>query len=118
MIPSRPFHSSRFAGMTGTMKDADRDNDAGKKSGQTKSALKGAGKPSLSLENRVAQFLAAQKESGSLGELSRKLGIPRQSLTRYLNSEQSMTLGTLQKIASVLGVTTEEILGKDVRKRK
>lgn len=100
------------------MKDAGRDNADGQRQGQAKPAPKSAGPSPVSLEVQVAQFLATQQNHDSLGEFSRKLGIPRQSLSRYLRAEQSMTLATLQKIANALGVTCEEILGKDERRVK
>lgn len=100
------------------MRDTGRDNADKKAKGQAKSALKGAEGSSLSLESRVAQYLAGQQKGVSLEAFSRELGIPRQSLSRYLNCSQSMTLGTLQKIATVMGVTGEEILGKKERQRK
>lgn len=88
----------------------DRETDTGKKAAQAKSSLKSDGKGAISLERRVAAYLAAKKGSKSLGVFSRELGMPKESLSRYLHAEQSMTLATLQKISSVLGVSTEEIL--------
>jgi len=77
---------------------------------QEKSSPKGDGPAKVSLEARVAAYLASVKGDKSLGVFSSELGIPKESLSRYLNSEQSMTLGTLQKIADALGVSPRDIL--------
>ena len=92
------------------LEQMDRETDIGKKVAQAKSSPKSDGKGTASLERKVAAYLAAKKGSKSLGVFSRELGIPKESLSRYLDAEQSMTLATLQKIAAALGVSTEQIL--------
>jgi plasmid maintenance system antidote protein VapI len=87
----------------------ERDSSARKKRRQEKSSPKGDDM-TISLEARVSIFLSRHKGEQSLGVFAAKLGIPKESLSRYLNCEQSMTLGTLQKIASALGVKPNSLL--------
>lgn len=98
------------------MKKMGRDTTKGKHPEQAKIALKGY-RPSVArLESRVSAFLIKAKGDDSIAEFALKLGIPRMSLNRYLNREQSMSLSTLQKIADALGVEPETILRKVSRK--
>ena len=62
------------------------------------------------LESRVSAYLDKAKGEKSIGAFATQLGIPKASLARYLNKTQSMTLGTLEKIAAALGVTPSDIL--------
>jgi transcriptional regulator with XRE-family HTH domain len=86
-----------------------KDSAATKRRAQEKSSLKSDDMDS-SLESCVAIFLSKHKGDQSLGVFAAKLGIPKESLSRYINCEQSMTLGTLQKIANALGVKPNSIL--------
>ena len=88
------------------------DRDSGEKKGgrQAKSLLIGNDKDEISLEDRVAGYLLSKKGEKSLCVFAVELGIPKQSLKRYLESSQSMSLFTLQKIAKALGVTPIVIL--------
>jgi transcriptional regulator with XRE-family HTH domain len=76
---------------------------------QDKSSLKGDDSRAA-LEARVSSYLTRAKGEQSLGVFAARLGIPKESLSRYLNCEQSMTLSTLQKIARALGVKATSIL--------
>ena len=70
-----------------------------------------------SLEALIANFLMRRLESKSYGKLADELGISKSTLSRYANAKQSMTLSALQKIQTALGISIEEIFGKDaVRK--
>ena len=72
-----------------------------------------------SLEVLVSKFLKSHIEGKSFGILSAELGISKSMLSRYVNAEQSMTLGTLQKIQAAMHVSLEEVFGRDaVRKPK
>lgn len=93
----------------------ERDTREKKGNKQVKSSPKGDDS-SLSLESCVSAFLSKHKGEQSLGVFAAKLGIPKESLSRYINCEQSMTLGTLQKIASALGIKPINILSN--RKKK
>ena len=88
------------------------ERDAREKKGkkQAKSLPISNDKGEFSLEVRVAAYLFAKKGDKSLGVFAAELGIPKPSLKRYLESSQSMSLSTLQKIAAALGVKTEAIL--------
>jgi len=88
------------------------DRDSGEKKGgrQAKSLLIGNDKDEISLEDRVAGYLLSKKGDKSLGVFAGELGIPKPSLKRYLESSQSMSLSTLQKIAKALGVSPIAIL--------
>ena len=77
---------------------------------QAKSLLIGNDKGEIYLEDRVAGYLLAKKGEKSLGVFGAELGIPKPSLKRYLESSQSMSLSTLQKIAKALGVSPIAIL--------
>jgi len=88
------------------------DRDSGEKRGrrQAQMSLLGNTKRDPSLEHRVACYLLSKKGEKSLCVFAVELGIPKQSLKRYLESSQSMSLFTLQKIAKALGVTPIVIL--------
>jgi len=90
-------------------KSTGKDHEEKKGVRQAKSSLKGDGSKAA-LEARVSSYLTKAKGEQSLGVFSSKLGIPKESLSRYLNCEQSMTLSTLQKIAAALGVNPTSIL--------
>ena len=90
----------------------EKDSASKKKGRQEKSLLISNEKSVLPLEERVAAYLLARKGDKSLGVFAAELGIPKPSLKRYLESSQSMSLSTLQKIASALRVKTEVILRK------
>ena len=83
---------------------------------QAKSLLIGNDKDEISLEDRVAGYLLSKKGDKSLGVFAGELGIPKPSLKRYLESSQSMSLSTLQKIARALGVQSEVILRKNQKR--
>jgi transcriptional regulator with XRE-family HTH domain len=91
------------------MKKMGRDIKVKKRPVQAKTALISYSSAN-SLESRVSVFLMKAKGSDSIAEFAAKLGIPRMSLSRYLNCEQSMSLSTLQKIAKALGVKPGSIL--------
>ena len=77
---------------------------------QAKSLLIGNDKGEIYLEDRVAGYLLSKKGEKSLGVFGAELGIPKPSLKRYLESSQSMSLSTLQKIARALGVSPVSLL--------
>ena len=91
------------------MKSTGRDAAKKQKGKQEESSLKGDDVNST-LEARVSAYLTKIKGEQSLGVFATKLGIPKESLSRYLNCEQSMSLSTLQKIAAALGVKPTSIL--------
>ena len=92
------------------MKKSTGQDIAEKKGGrQAKSSLKGDDSKAV-LEARVSSFLTKAKGDQSLGVFAARLGIPKESLSRYLNCEQSMTLSKLQQIAAALGVNPTSIL--------
>lgn len=88
----------------------DRDPAPKKPGKQVKSSPKGDDCDTTPLESCVSDYLNKVKGDQSLGVFAARLGIPKGSLARYLNCEQSMTLSTLQKIASALGVKPTSIL--------
>ena len=88
----------------------ERDSASRKEGRQGKSLLKSNGRTASRLEDRVAAYLLARKGDKSLGVFAGELGIPKPSLKRYLESSQSMSLSTLQKIAESLGVKPVSIL--------
>jgi len=63
-----------------------------------------------SLEARVAAYLISKKGEKSLGVFAAELGIPKMTLSRYLDAEISMSLSMLDKIAKALGVKPTSIL--------
>ena len=110
-MPSLPFFN-RCGYAPAFMKKMNRDPGPKKPGKQADLEPKGYKLRSSSLEARVATFLHKAKGDDSIEALALKLGIPKMSLSRYLRVKQSMTLGTLQKIADALGVDTETILQK------
>jgi len=72
-----------------------------------------------SLEVLVAKYLRFHLESKSFGVFASELGISKGMLSRYVNAQQSMTLGTLQKIQTAMHVSLEDVFGRNaVRKAK
>ncbi|WDA67655.1 helix-turn-helix domain-containing protein [Lactococcus lactis] len=47
----------------------------------------------------------------SLSETARRMGIPKSTLSRYESLERQFPLNQISNIASVLGITADEILG-------
>ena len=88
------------------------ERDAREKKGkkQVKSSHKCYDQRKKSLEAHVAAYLLAKKGDKSLGVFAAELGIPKMSLSRYLDAEISMSLSTLEKIATALGVKPVSIL--------
>ena len=66
------------------------------------------------LESLIAAYLRAMLAEKSYGDLARELGISKGMLSRYAAAEGSMTLATLQRIQSALGISLEDMLGKTV----
>ena len=70
-----------------------------------------------SLEALIGNFLRRHLESKSYGQFAAELGISKSTLSRYANAKQSMTLSALQKIQTALGISLEEMCGKDALRK-
>lgn len=61
-----------------------------------------------------ARIKAARKAAGmTQAELANRLGIPYQSIGQWENDLRNPKFETLQKIASALGISVAELLGKE-----
>jgi transcriptional regulator with XRE-family HTH domain len=63
------------------------------------------------LDKKLAQFLRKQRGEQTFAQFSRKLGLPRSTIFRLENCEQSVTLGRLQRIMDRLKVNLGDIFG-------
>lgn len=63
------------------------------------------------LDKKLAAFLRQQRGDQTYAQFSRKLGLPRSTIFRLENSEQSITLGRLQQIMDKLKVSLADIFG-------
>jgi transcriptional regulator with XRE-family HTH domain len=61
------------------------------------------------LDKKLAQFLRKQRGEQTYVQFSRKLGLPRSTIFRLENCEQSVTLGRLQQIMDRLKVKLSDI---------
>ena len=66
--------------------------------------------PSL-LDKKLAKFLKEQRGEMTFAAFSKKTGLPRSTLFRLENGEQSITLGRLQQIMDRLKVDWQDVFG-------
>ena len=50
----------------------------------------------------------------SVNEFSKRIGIPQQTISRYLNCQREITLGNLCKIADYFNEDIDSLLGRKV----
>jgi len=65
-----------------------------------------------SLDKKLAKFLKEQRGEMTFAAFSKKTGLPRSTLFRLENGEQSITLGRLNQIMDRLKCSLEDIFGK------
>ena len=63
------------------------------------------------LGNRIKDLLEVRKMTQK--ELSKKVGISEQSMSRYINNKRIPDVILCDKIARILGVTVDFLLGKE-----
>lgn len=61
------------------------------------------------LDKKLAAFLRKQRGEDTYAHFSRKLGLPRSTIHRLENCDQSVTLGRLQQIMDRLKVKLTDI---------
>lgn len=61
------------------------------------------------LDKKLAKFLKEQRGEMTFAQFSKKTGLPRSTLFRLENGEQSITLGRLQQIMDRLKVDLEDV---------
>jgi hypothetical protein len=64
------------------------------------------------LDKKLAIFLRKQRGEDTYAHFSRKLGLPRSTIFRLENAQQSVTLGRLQQIMDRLKCSLADIFGK------
>jgi len=63
------------------------------------------------LDKKLAKFLKEQRGEMTFAQFSKKTGLPRSTLFRLENGEQSITLGRLQQIMDRLKVDWRDVFG-------
>jgi transcriptional regulator with XRE-family HTH domain len=63
------------------------------------------------LDKKLAKFLKEQRGEMTFAAFSKKTGLPRSTLFRLENGEQSITLGRLQQIMDRLKVDWQDVFG-------
>jgi len=63
------------------------------------------------LDKKLSAFLRKQRGDQTFAAFSRKLGLPRSTIFRLENGEQSITLGRLQQIMDRLKCSLADIFG-------
>jgi transcriptional regulator with XRE-family HTH domain len=64
------------------------------------------------LDKKLAKFLKEQRGVMTFAQFSKKTGLPRSTLFRLENGEQSITLGRLQQIMDRLKVDWQDVFGE------
>jgi predicted transcriptional regulator len=63
------------------------------------------------LDRKLAKFLKEQRGEMTFAQFSRVTGLPRSTLFRLENCEQSITLGRLSQLMDRLKVDLEDVFG-------
>jgi predicted transcriptional regulator len=65
------------------------------------------------LDKKLAKFLREQRGEMTFAAFSKKTGLPRSTLFRLEQCQQSITLGRLQQVMDRLKVNLEDVFGGD-----